>query len=352
MRLNGSNFADGDPNNPSPTGNSNHGNSCAGLVAATQGNNQGISGIAPFAKVMPIRIFGSFGGISPDRLADAILFAARNGADVISNSWGYGTSNPNAEPVIVNAIQFAVTQGRGGRGCVVTFAAGNSARRSVGNNGYVAFPGNVNIPGVFTVGASDRNDQQSDYSPSSDLSSSFNQVIDVTAPSHRAYNPAHYFPDPGGIVGETFEVWSMDIPASSGYNPWPTGSLVPPSVGEVLPNTGTNYLAYTARFGGTSAACPQVAAIAALVLSVNANLTQQQVFDIITSSADKVGGYTYTSNQSNELGYGRVNAYGAVVLAQQSCTGVASATGTYSDSPGGTGTPLAASYQFVPTNST
>lgn len=47
VRLNGSNFADGDPNNPSPTNNQNHGNSSASIIAATRNNSQGITGIAP-----------------------------------------------------------------------------------------------------------------------------------------------------------------------------------------------------------------------------------------------------------------------------------------------------------------
>ena len=78
------------PNNPSPTGNHNHGNACAGIIGATQNNNQGISGIAPNCRIMPIRIFNSDGsGISSNRLADAIDFARTNGAHVISNSWSY-----------------------------------------------------------------------------------------------------------------------------------------------------------------------------------------------------------------------------------------------------------------------
>lgn len=86
-----------------------------------------------------------------------------------------------------------------------------------------------------------------------------------------------------------------------------------PAFGEILPTAGTNNLSYTGRMGGTSAACPQVSAVAALILSVNNTLTQQQVFDIITQSAEKVGGYTYNANGwSPELGNGRLNACAAL----------------------------------------
>ena len=89
IRLNGSNFGDGDPNDPSPRGFAAHGMHCAGIIAATQGNGEGISGVAPNCRIMPVRIFSTGGqGISGADVARAILFARNNGADIISNSWG------------------------------------------------------------------------------------------------------------------------------------------------------------------------------------------------------------------------------------------------------------------------
>ena len=324
VRLANSNFSgEGNINDPSPLGLSAHGNHCAGVVAATQGNGEGISGVAPNCKIMPVRIFNSSGG-GPDNagLAAAITFAKANGADIISNSWGFANNtDPNAVPMIVNAIQDATVNGRSSKGCIVVFSASNQADHASGNNGSVSFPANVNIPGVLTVGASDRYDKQANYSATANPSSSQNQLIDVVAPSHKAY--------PNQIAGETFEVWSIDTEQPNGQtgdNPWPNvpGQTIPPQIGEQLPNIGTNPLYYTGRFGGTSAACPQVAGIAALVLSINPGLTQQQVFNLITGSADKVGGYAYNYGQSNELGYGRVNAYQAV---QQACGTLAAFSG-------------------------
>ena len=298
VRLNGSNFGSGNQNDPSPVGNDNHGNSCAGVIAATMDNNEGIAGIAPNCKIMPLR--WDYATTSA-QMAAAIEFATDNGANIISNSWGYSTSNNNYVPAIVTAIQYAINNG-----VVVVFAAGNTARHySCNDNGYVTFPANANVTGLLTVGASDRYDQQSDYSPT-------NSLIDIAAPSHRAYPPEAYSPSCGGISGETFEMWTIDIPGNTGYNPWPTSGIHPPATGENLPNSGTNYLAYTGRFGGTSHSCPVVAGVAALVLSVNPSLTPQQVFNTLTSTADKVGGYTYVSGKCNQMGYGRVNAYAAV----------------------------------------
>lgn len=303
IRLSGSNFNPDDglsSNNPSPHDNGNHGNSCAGIVGAEMDNNQGIVGIAPESIIMPVKI--PFGSYPAQTYADAITFAADNGANVISNSWGYSSSNPNLFPEIVVAINDAIAQES-----VVLFAAGNTANHVSGNQGYVTFPANANIPLLITVGASDRNDSQANYSPT-------NSLIDITAPSHTSYNSQ--------ISGEAFNIWTIDIPGTAGYNTWHSSWSNPlPAVGETLPSSGTNNLSYTGRMGGTSAATPEVAGVVALMLSVNSCLSVEQVVSILTNSTDKVGGYNYdwdssNSGHSRELGYGRVNAFNAVLIAQ------------------------------------
>jgi subtilisin family serine protease len=329
VRLDGSNFGSGDEDDPSPSGDEAHGNACAGVIAATMNNNQGIAGIAPNSRIMPIRWDGT---TIPAEMVDGIEFAVDNGAVIISNSWGYNTDNNNFIPAIVTAIQYAVNNN-----VVVIFAAGNTARHySCDDDGYVTFPANANVNSLLTVGASDRYDNQADYSPT-------NSLIDIVAPSHKAYPPGAYYPLCGGISGETFEMWTIDIPDGDGYNSWPASGTHPPSTGEVLPNTGTNYLSYTGRFGGTSHSCPVVAGVAALILSLNPDLTPQEVFNILTSSADKVGSYTYTNGRCDEMGYGRVNAYQAVLLAAGGpITGnplvcqSPNITFTYNDRPDGT----------------
>lgn len=282
IRLNGSNFGSGNVNDPSPTGDSNHGNACAGVIAATMDNNEGIAGIAPNCKIMPLRWDGAS---SDTEMADGIYFAVNNGANIISCSWGY--INPYyTSDVIYNAINTAIAQN-----VIVIFAAGN--------NGYVAFPANADIANLITVGASDRYDMKAYYSAVS-------PQIDLVAPSHRAYSSQ--------ISGETFEMYSIDIPGPSGYNPIPyeMDALVP---GTTNPSFGTNYLAYTGCFGGTSHSCPVVAGVVALMLSVNPDLNPAEVFEILKKTSDKVGGYTYSNGKCNEMGYGRVNAYAAVQMA-------------------------------------
>ena len=73
---------------------------------------------------------------------------------------------------------------------------------------------------------------------------------------------------------------------------------------------------YFDHFGGTSAACPQVAGVAALVLSANSALTSDEVQTILQKSADRIDRYAFDQNGWNEhVGHGRVNAHHAVLLA-------------------------------------
>ena len=294
IRLNGSNFGCGNCNDPSPQNNANHGNACAGVIAASMDNNEGIAGIAPNCKIMPLRWDDCTDATG---MADGIKFAVDYGANIISCSWGFSSDNPTLVPAIISAIEYAINNG-----VIVVFAASNSAWHSYNYNGQVSFPASANIDNLITVGASDRYDKIAEYSPSSSL-------IDVVAPSHRAYSEQ--------IEGETFEMWSLDIPENNGYNPAPyelTDDVI--NYGELLPNFGINYTSYTGRFGGTSHACPVVAGVVALMLSVNPNLSPNEVFSILTNTCDKVGGYSYIEGKSNEFGFGRVNAYAAVLAAK------------------------------------
>ncbi len=114
-----------------------------------------------------------------------------------------------------------------------------------------------------------------------------------------------------GIAGIAPGCWmfSTDIHGAAGYR---DGSE-PYSVG---PD-------YFENWHGTSASCPIVAAVAALVLSRNTHLTQKQVVDVIESTAQKVRSedkynYQITAGRPNgtwheEMGYGMVDAYAAVM---------------------------------------
>jgi len=99
----------------------NHGTAVAGVAAATGNNGLGVTGACQSCRILPVKVF------SPDFVGDAaaanaIRYAA-SFADVLNNSWGGGS--PSA--AIQSAIQWAIANGRGGKGSAVFFASGNSA---------------------------------------------------------------------------------------------------------------------------------------------------------------------------------------------------------------------------------
>jgi len=258
-----------------------HGVACAGILAASH-NTKGIAGIAPNVKIVPINIFhewsydpwyGKFIVVQPcQNIVDAFEFAwdpYLGNADVISNSWHYPPTNSFVIDAITNAITNALTLGRlrnGKRlGCVVVAASGNS-----GNTSGVAFPAAVN--GVLTVGAIDKNGIIWGYSDRG-------KELDVVVVSGNTL--------PGDIV-------TTDREGSKGY-------------------VSGNYFS---NFGGTSAACPQVAGIAALLLSKYPYLRQTDVKYAIESTCKKLTGYPETSPSrpgwNKDVGYGLVNAYAAI----------------------------------------
>ena len=257
-------FGEDDPD-PSPGLRDAHGTACAGVATAAGGDGIGVTGIAPGCQLMPVRI--PLDGLDEAVIARAFRHAADRGAHVISCSWGPadGTGVYEPLPLIVGAaIDRAVERGRRGRGCVICFAAGNGDEP-------VELDGYVSSPKVIAVAATTDQDRRAWYSD-------YGRAISVAAPSS------------GGRNG----IWTTDVRGRQGYNP--RGD-------------------WTGDFGGTSAACPLVAGIAALTLSVNPRLSAAEVRAILEATADKVdprGGRYDARGWSPSYGWGRVNAARAV----------------------------------------
>ena len=262
----------------------NHGTACAGVACAA--GVDGASGVAPEARLMPIRLRSGLGSIDE---SDAIMWAVSNGADVISNSWGPKDGNwsrpedPQHDvhsPITDNsamAIEAALNQGRLGKGCVVCWAAGNG-NESVDLDGWASFPG------VTAVAACNDRGTRSVYSDMGDaIACAF---------------PSNDFEFGGLPAPRTPGIWTTDRTGRSGYDkrPSPMGD-------------------YTDSFGGTSSACPGAAGTAALVISANPMLKGAEVRDIIMDTAQKIdtAGGDYDANGHSKLyGKGRVDAEAAV----------------------------------------
>lgn len=259
-----------------PQGNDAHGTACAGIVAAVGNNNLGIAGIAYSSKIVPIRIAYSSGPywVTTDAIiADGMNWAWNQGdADVLSNSWGGGGSSA----LINGAIDNALTLGRGGLGASVLFSAGN------GNN-TVIYPANYNQTiAVAAMSMCDTRKTKTSCDGEYWWGSDYGTNLDIAAPGVKIY--------------------ATDISGAAGY-----------SAGD-----------FYATFNGTSSACPNAAAVMALIYAVNPLLTQAQARVIIETTTEKVGPYIYNNgvvgqpngSWTSELGYGRVNAFNAVLAAQ------------------------------------
>ena len=270
----------------------NHGTACAGVACAN--GSEGASGVAPKARLMPIRLSYTRGWGSQEE-ADAFVWAADHGADVISCSWGPKGSNwwePKensvaSPPSILLAINYATSKGRGGKGCVVLFSAGNG-NETVDNKGYAAHSK------VITVAACNDQGTRSVYS-------NYGTSVLCAFPSNDfGYEP---FDHPNPL---TPGIWTTDRTNSAGYN----DSKI--YKGDVAGN-------YTNSFGGTSSACPGAAGVVALMLSVNPGLKWSEVKELLKRSCDKIdtqGGNYDEKGHSILYGYGRLNALTAVTLAR------------------------------------
>lgn len=135
-----------------------HGTRVAGIVAAAQNNGVGVSGLAPKAKILPVKVSpGSQGSFSSDVLAQAIRYAVDMGAQIVNLSLTVDQSTQ----VVGEAVQYALD-----RGVAVVAAAGNTG-------GAVAFP--ASMAGVIGVAATDETGKLASYS-------CFGPEITVAAP--------------------------------------------------------------------------------------------------------------------------------------------------------------------------
>jgi len=288
---------------PNPRYSDNHGTACAG-VACAAGKYQA-SGVAPEATLMPIRLVSGLGSLAE---ADAIYWAAKHGADVISCSWGPEDgewSNPNDVrhqqkfPLPDStrlAIDYALTKGRKGKGCVITWAAGNG-NENIENDGYAAYEP------IIAVAACNDSNKRSIYSD-------FGDSVWCCFPSNDIEWAPFNHPAP-----KTSGIWTTDRSGDVGYNPNILDPFAP--AGDVEGN-------YVTTFGGTSSACPGVAGITALILSANPKLHHRQVKKILRLAAEKIdleGGSYDITGHSPWYGYGRPDAGRAVQLAFVTKTG-------------------------------
>jgi len=285
---------------PSSLGRStSHGTACAGLAVA-ESNGRGVVGVAPKCALMPIR----FNSVDDDAVVEMFEWAVDHGASIISCSWNADKENLPLSSRQSQVLRYAASEGRGGKGCVILFAAGNDNRPIKGvqeerrgsrrwHNGYAAHPD------VIAVSACTSQAKKSLYS-------NWGAEVSICAPSSNGL-PVRSDNSHVRIKLRGRKIVTTDNSGSAGASP----------------------SSYRYDFGGTSAACPIAAGVAALVLSVNPELTAAEVKEVLQRSADKIVdsnpdgqldnnfGHYDQNGHSWWFGYGKVNAHRAVQEAQR-----------------------------------
>ena len=237
-----------------------HGTMCCGMIASDHNNND-IAGMAPECKIMPISHPLSLSSTTAAELASGLSWATTHGADVINCSWG--DQGGACYSYLHSSLLESALQNALTNGRKGKGCVVVFASGNYGAQG-IDYPAYV-FSDILTVGAIDATCQKAYFS-------AYGNSLDLVAPGVNIYTTT-----------------------LSGYD----------------------------SVDGTSLAAPLVAAVAGLILSVNPSLTQKEVADIIESTAQKVGPYSYTINSGRpngtwheQMGYGLVDAYAAVMEAK------------------------------------
>ncbi|MFG2728069.1 type VII secretion-associated serine protease mycosin [Streptomyces canus] len=133
-----------------------HGTAMAGIIAGHGhgvGNGDGVMGIAPEAKILPVRVILEDGDPARSRarntrgnaLAEGIRWAADHGADVINLSLGDDSASAHPEAGEDDAVQYALR-----KGAVVVASAGNGGEKG----DHISYP--AAYPGVIAATAVDK----------------------------------------------------------------------------------------------------------------------------------------------------------------------------------------------------
>ncbi|HIK19136.1 MAG TPA: S8 family serine peptidase [Leptolyngbyaceae cyanobacterium M33_DOE_097] len=291
-------------NNDTPLGS--HGTQCAGVATAraensstVAGEEEGVAGAAPNCRLLAVQVPSAgtetefsdiylwMAGLDPESDTPNFPPVLAQGADVITNS--AGGYNPAIWPVsdLMDATFERLTdEGRGGRGTLLFFSAGNA------NSEFATQRPWANHPRTFGIAASNENDTKAGYS-------NFGDGIDLCAPSSDS-------------AAGLRSIVTTDRPGQ----------------GDLAGHTGGGN-DYTDGFGGTSSATPLTAGVAALLLSMDPTLTWSEVRDIFYNTAIKIDFSNTDSNgqwrdtngdgiadYSNWYGFGRIDTAKAVCVAR------------------------------------
>jgi subtilisin family serine protease len=234
-----------------------HGTLVAGIIAGSWKDKNGMAGINPFAKLMILKAVNNFGQTRASYVAEAIAYAANNGARVINVSVG----GKNTSNLAMAAIDYAYK-----KGAVIVVAAGNEGV-DIKDYGVAA------SDKVLAVASTGLEDQRAPFS-------NWGKIA-VAAPGVDILSLRARRTD------------TMLVAEGVKYTP------------------GANYVGQDKRYyraTGTSFSAPLVSGLASLMISNDPSLTNKQVMDIIKSTARDVGAPGY----DQFTGHGIIDAVAAL----------------------------------------
>jgi subtilisin family serine protease len=230
-----------------------HGTHVAGIIAAALNNGEGIAGIAPKAKIMPLRVLDDNGRGSTFAILKAMSHAVKKGAKVINLSLG---SPPGG--ILSRGYMKIFGDSLVRKGVLLVAAAGNEG-------GAVGMPAQVSS--FMAVGATNATDKLASFS-------NFGKTISVTAP--------------GVDILSTMPTYPCNLST----------------------NHASTVTTTYSKLSGTSMATPIVAGAAALIWSQNPTWKPQQVREALEKSAIDLG----AAGRDQQFGFGRIRPWMALGL--------------------------------------
>lgn len=244
-----------------PIDDNGHGTHVAGLAASTY------MGIAPKAKILPVKVLSSSGSGDIGTIAAGILYAIDKGADIVNLSLGGASGDTITSEVraLINSVRSAKSNG-----VLIVAAAGNGGSDGIGdcNDSAPIYPANIDESNVVSVAAVNLYNELTEYSNFG------GESVHIAAPGGDLYT--------GGLL-------STGIPDC--YGP--------------CTERDNSYR----QSSGTSMATPVAAGLAAVLKSAKPSLSPEQIKTILMNSGEKI------SKLSGVVGSASViNVAGAIEL--------------------------------------
>ena len=258
-----------------------HGTHCAGIICG-DGNSGKITGVAPDATLMPIKLYGQNTGITIDKMTSGVQFAINNNADIVSISQGWMKTSDANRTILRETFDNLLSLG-----IVAVVAAGNDRR----DLSIYPAPYNVRTPGDCPPPW---------LHPDQTTTGGLSSVVSVGAVDNN--NAVLGLSSQGPVTWQTTSY--NDYPYSPGMGLIRPDIVAPGSVYSLdyETNDGNDI-----RKDGTSMAAPCVAGVMALMLEKNPELSPADLCRIVETTAKKL-----SEKKNNDTGSGLIDALAAV----------------------------------------